>query len=135
MSVHLREVQGIEDVASNAPADHHAPTCHYESGIRAVKPELLESIAAALGVSINALKDYGVETAGELMSLLVRLEDSFGIVAAVSFSMLFLLGCRRHRMRCSCQTAQRFASWIPPPDQYVFVDGALGHSVPPLLTV
>ena len=29
---------------------------HYESGIRAVKPELLESIAAALGVSVNALK-------------------------------------------------------------------------------
>ena len=27
---------------------------HYESGIRAVKPELLESIAAALGVSVNA---------------------------------------------------------------------------------
>ena len=37
----------------------------------------LESIAAALGVSVNALKDYGVETAGDLMSLLVRLEDSF----------------------------------------------------------
>ena len=46
---------------------------HYESGIRAVKPELLESIAAALGVSVNALKDYGVETAGNLISLLVRL--------------------------------------------------------------
>ena len=55
---------------------------HYESGIRAVKPELLESIAAALGVSVNALKDYGVETAGDLMSLLVRLEDAFGIVPA-----------------------------------------------------
>ena len=55
---------------------------HYESGIRAVRPELLESIAAALGVSVNALKDYGVETAGDLMSLLVRLEDSFGIVPA-----------------------------------------------------
>lgn len=55
---------------------------HYESGIRAVKPELIESIAASLGVSVNALKDYGVETAGDLMSLLVRLEDSFGIVPA-----------------------------------------------------
>ena len=55
---------------------------HYESGIRAVKPELLESISAALGVSVNALKDYGVEPAGDLMSLLVRLEDSFGIVPA-----------------------------------------------------
>ena len=45
---------------------------HYESGIRAVKPELLESISAALVVSVNALKDYGVETASDLMSLLVR---------------------------------------------------------------
>ena len=53
---------------------------HYESGIRAVKPELLGSIADTLGVSVNALKDYGVETAGDLASLLVRLEDSFGIV-------------------------------------------------------
>lgn len=61
---------------------------HYESGIRAVKPELLESISAALGVSVNALKDYGVETAGDLMSLLVRLEDSFGIVPAADGSGL-----------------------------------------------
>ena len=55
---------------------------HYESRIRAVKPELLESISSALGVSVNALKDYGVETTGDLISLLVRLEDSFGIVPA-----------------------------------------------------
>ena len=54
------------------------------------KPELLESIAAALGVSVNALKDYGVETAGDLMSLLVRLEDSFGIVPSAAGSGLSL---------------------------------------------
>lgn len=41
---------------------------HYESGIRAVKPELLEAIASALGVSINGLKDFGVETTGDLMA-------------------------------------------------------------------
>ena len=58
---------------------------HYESGIRAVKPELLESISAALGVSVNALKDYG-----DLMSLLVRLEDSFGIVPAADGTGLSL---------------------------------------------
>ena len=44
---------------------------HYESGIRAVKPELLESIAAA-------------------MSLLVRLEDCFGIVPAADGTGLSL---------------------------------------------
>ena len=63
---------------------------HYESGIRAVKPELLESISTALGVSVNALKDYGVENAGDLMSLLVRLEDSFGIIPSTGGSGLSL---------------------------------------------
>lgn len=29
----------------------------------------------ALGVSVNVLKDYDVETAGDFMSLLVRLEN------------------------------------------------------------
>ncbi len=44
---------------------------HYESGI-------------------NALKDYGVETMGDLMSLLVRLEDSFGIVPSADGTGLSL---------------------------------------------
>ena len=48
------------------------------------------AIAATLGVSVSALKDYGVETAGDLMSLLVRLEDSFGIVPAADGSGLSL---------------------------------------------
>lgn len=63
---------------------------HYESGIRAVKPELLEGMAEALGVSANALKDYGVDTAGDLMSLLVRLEDSYGLVPTEDGSGLAL---------------------------------------------
>ena len=79
---------------------------HYESGIRAVKPELLESIAAALGVSVNALKDYGVETAGDLISLLVRLEDSFGIVPAADGTGLSRTPRRltrpKRRWRSSC---------------------------------
>ena len=48
---------------------------HYESGIRAVKPELLEKIAKALEVSEGALKDYGVETSRDLMALLLQLEE------------------------------------------------------------
>ena len=73
----MTQAQLAEDVGLTEGAVRH-----YESGIRAVRPELLESIADTLGVSVNALKDYGVETAGDLMSLLVRLEDSFGIVPA-----------------------------------------------------
>lgn len=53
---------------------------HYESGIRAVKPELLEEIAKALKVSVGALKDYGVETSRDLMALLLQLEESYGLV-------------------------------------------------------
>ena len=63
---------------------------HYESGIRAVKPELLGSIADTLGVSVNALKDCGVENAGDLMSLLARLEDSFGVVPSADGTGLSL---------------------------------------------
>lgn len=53
---------------------------HYESGIRAVKPELLEEIAEELEVSLGALKDYGVETSHDLMALLLQLEESYGLV-------------------------------------------------------
>ena len=53
---------------------------HYESGIRAVKPELLEEIAKELEVSMGALKDYGVETSRDLMTLLLQLEEGYGIV-------------------------------------------------------
>lgn len=53
---------------------------HYESGIRAVKPELLEKIAKVLEVSVGALKDYGVETSRDLMALLLQLEESYGLV-------------------------------------------------------
>ena len=50
---------------------------HYESGIRAVKPE---KIAKALEVSEGALKDYGVETSRDLMALLLQLEEGYGLV-------------------------------------------------------
>ena len=53
---------------------------HYESGIRAVKPELLEEIAKALEVSEGALKDYGVETSQDLMALLLQLEEGYGLI-------------------------------------------------------
>ena len=53
---------------------------HYESGIRAVRPELLEKIAKALEVSEGALKDYGVETSQDLMALLLQLEEGYGLV-------------------------------------------------------
>ena len=45
-----------------------------------MKPELLDKIAKALEVSEGALKDYGVETAQDLMALLLQLEEGYGLV-------------------------------------------------------
>lgn len=86
-----RKLRGITQVQlAEAVGLTEGAVRHYESGIRAVKPELLEAIADALNVSVNALKDYGVETAGDLMSLLVRLEDTFGIAPAADGTGLTL---------------------------------------------
>ncbi len=41
---------------------------------------MLEEIAKALEVSAGALKDYGVETSRDLMALLLRLEEGYGLV-------------------------------------------------------
>ena len=53
---------------------------HYEGGIRVMKPELLEGIAKALEASVGALKDCGVETSHDLMTLPLRLEEGYGLV-------------------------------------------------------
>ena len=53
---------------------------HYEGGIRAVKPKLLEGIAKAFEVSVGVRKDYGVETSRGLMALPLRLEEGYGLV-------------------------------------------------------
>lgn len=53
---------------------------HYESGARTPKPPQVDGIAKALDVSPLALKDFGVESAKDLLALMLQLEDDFGIV-------------------------------------------------------
>lgn len=53
---------------------------HYESGARTPKPPQVDGIAKALDVSPLALKDFGVESARDLLALMLQLEDDFGIV-------------------------------------------------------
>lgn len=55
---------------------------HYESGARTPKPSQIEDIANALEVSPLALKDFGVESARDLLALMLQLEDEFGIAPA-----------------------------------------------------
>lgn len=59
-------------------------------------------------MSVNALKDYGVETAGDLISLLVRLEDSFGIVPAADGLELSLSPKAPHAPK----TAMAIRLWV-----------------------
>ena len=53
---------------------------HYESGIRTPTEEQLEDIAEALDISISALRSYHVDTASDLLSILVQFEDEYGLV-------------------------------------------------------
>lgn len=52
---------------------------HYESGLRAVKPELLQRIADALGVSQAALKDYCVESYTDIVGVFLQMEEEYGL--------------------------------------------------------
>ena len=76
MSVHLREVQGIEDVAPEASTDHNA-TARLLLGVY-----LPDHLVGAAFLDPQQLCD--------LASLLVRLEDSFGIAPAADGTGLSL---------------------------------------------
>lgn len=53
---------------------------HYETDFRTPKQPQIDAIAEALEISPLALKDYGVETARDLLALFLQLEDEFGVV-------------------------------------------------------
>lgn len=52
---------------------------NYELDLRMPNPELLEKIAKALDIPVEALQDYEVESAREALEALFRLEDAFGL--------------------------------------------------------
>ena len=80
---------------------------HYESGIRAVKPELLPQIAKALNVSQSALKDYQVESYTDLIGMLLQLEDVYGLQPAEGGMGLSLDPTAKH----SPKLAFAFKEW------------------------
>lgn len=53
---------------------------HYEKNERTMSEEQLEKIARALDVSPLALRDYRIDSARDLMGLMLQLEETFGIV-------------------------------------------------------
>ena len=52
---------------------------HYEHGDRTPGPEQVAAIARVLGVSPEALGDYGIESARDALEVLFRLEDISGL--------------------------------------------------------
>ena len=55
----------------------------YERGERTPPPHKLEKIAEELEVSVNALRDYEVQSAESMMALLVSVEDAYSLVLSV----------------------------------------------------
>lgn len=53
---------------------------HYENGIRTPGEDQLKKIARALDVSPKMLEDHKIESARDLVSALLQLEDEFGLV-------------------------------------------------------
>ena len=53
---------------------------HYESGIRTPGEDQLKKIARALDVSPKMLEDHKIESARDLVSTLLQLEDEIGLV-------------------------------------------------------
>lgn len=53
---------------------------HYESGIRTPGEDQLKKIIRALDVSPKMLEDHKIESARDLVSALLQLEDEFGLV-------------------------------------------------------
>lgn len=51
---------------------------NYELGLRTPRPQQLEALARTLGVALDTLADYGVETSRNALEVLFRLEEGFG---------------------------------------------------------
>lgn len=53
---------------------------HYENGIRSVSDEALHKIADALGVPFSTLRARNLESASDVMQILFRLEQKYGVM-------------------------------------------------------
>ncbi len=100
---------------------------HYEADFRTPKQPQINTIAEALDISPMALKDYGVESAKDLMGLLLQLEDDFGIAptsdgtglevslkakkAPKTVQMLKVWARKRDQLQSGDITADEYAEW------------------------
>lgn len=52
---------------------------HYENGVRSVSDEALHKIADALGIPFNTLRARNLESVSDVMQILFRLEQKYGV--------------------------------------------------------
>ena len=72
----FRKLRGItQEELSKKSGIHFGLIRKYECGERCPKLEQLQSIASALGISLETLLDLDIKTAGDVMSILIRLDE------------------------------------------------------------
>ena len=77
---YFRHLRGMtQEELSQAANIHFGQIRKYECGERVPKMEQLEIIADALNISLNTLMDYDIKTAGDVMSLLIKIDEEAGI--------------------------------------------------------
>ena len=100
---------------------------HYESGIRTPGEDQLKKITRALDVSPKMLEDHKIESARDLVSALLQLEDEFGLVpdmcdgglwidpkaknAQKTVEVIGAWGEIRHRLITSEITQEEYDAW------------------------
>lgn len=74
---YFRNMRGIsQETLGNLSEINSATIKKYEYGIRNPKPEQLNKIAEALGISISIFLDYDIKTASDVLTLLMKMYDA-----------------------------------------------------------
>lgn len=72
----FRKLRGItQEELSKASGINFGLIRKYECGERCPKLEQLQSIASALSISLDTLLDFDINTTGDVMSILIRLDE------------------------------------------------------------
>lgn len=73
---YFRNLRGIsQETLGNLSGIHYATIKKYELGNRNPKPEQLQKIANALGISINVFMDQEISTVSDVLSILFKMDD------------------------------------------------------------
>ena len=76
----FRMLRGMtQEELSRASGIHYGLIRKYECGERIPKLEQLQLISDGLGISVNTLMDFDISTTGDVMSLLIKMDDVTGI--------------------------------------------------------